>query len=93
MFLSGGIPVLTVSAPCLWSVGFGREASHIFPRGVLTTVTLIGDGAGMEWLVLESGVRQYFPPSQWLPLPHQEQGLIPSCWSRSLEGTSLLCFL
>ena len=38
------------------------------------------------WLVLESGVRQDFPSSQGLPLPRQEQGLIPSCCSRIPEG-------
>ena len=93
MFLSGGFHILTPSGQYLWSAGFDREASHIFPQGVLTTVTLIGAGTGMEWLVLESGVRRYFPSTQWLPLPHPEQGPIPSCWSRSLEGTSLLRFL
>lgn len=88
MLLSGA-SLYRLQALSVWSTGFGREASHIFPQGVLTTITLIGAGAGMEWVVLESGVRQYFPSSQachypirskvWSQVAGAEALRVPAC--------------
>lgn len=67
--------------------GFDVDANHIFPRGVLDTVTLIECVAGM------GGARE--PPAgceagplsaQWPPLLCQEWGLLPSYWSGRPEG-------
>ena len=59
---------------------------RIFPQGVLAVIALVVCGAGNEGVRDGQGVRRGFLSAQWLSVLCQEQGLIPSCWSRSSEG-------
>lgn len=56
--------------------GFGMDASHVFPQGVLVTVSLIG------YVVCVRGV---FLTSQWLSA-HRGEVCSPHAGSRSPEG-------
>ena len=62
------------------------DASHIFPQGVLVSITFVGGGA-RDW-----GVRAGARCEVGLPLcsvaitTYSGWGLILSCWSRSPEG-------
>lgn len=59
---------------------------RIFPQGVLAVIALVVCGAGNEGVRDGQGVRRGFLSAQWLSVLCQEQGLIPSCWSRSPKG-------
>lgn len=64
--------------------GFDVDTSHVFPRGVLTAITLIEGVAGAE--ALAQGEKWDFLSAQCLSPPCQGLNLIPSCGSRSPEG-------
>lgn len=72
--------------------GFGGRAgldvsiSHIFPEGLLATLTLVGSVLEMEGLGPETGMSQGFPSAQWLSLPYQGWDQVSCCWSRSPAG-------
>ena len=79
---------------CLWCEGFfffflkgcfDMDTSHIFPQGMLNAITLLG------WLVVLGDLkpvqseRRDFLSAQGLSPPYRRQGLLSSCWSRSLR--------
>lgn len=59
---------------------------HVFPLGVLATVTLLGGRAGDGAPRATARCELSFPYAQWPSSPYQEQRQVPACWSRSPMG-------
>lgn len=91
---------LHVSSSSFGRAGFEVIMSHIFPKGALAGIILVGDGAGMEFLEPEPGMSQAFYSAQWPTPSYWGQCWVPDCWSRNPEGwvrggsvpSSCVCF-
>lgn len=59
-FLCRTIPIQTACLHSLW-----WDTVHIFPQDVLSSITLVSDGAEQEGPKLEPSVRQDFSSTQW----------------------------
>ena len=65
--------------------GFDMEASHVFPQGVLTAVTLVQGGTRDRGARVGARYEARLPLCSVAIITLQGQGLIPGCCSRSPE--------
>ena len=90
--LNVGVSLYRLHVPNAFSgrAGFDMGTCHLFPQCVPEAITLVVGGAEIEGLELELGVRWDSLSIQCPSTPCQSSGMIPSCWSRSLEFQALL---
>lgn len=65
--------------------GFDMDSSHIFPQGMMASITKIRGVIGIEGFKACGVCEVGFPLCSVAVTPCQVWGLLPSCWNRSAE--------
>lgn len=79
IYVQASLYILYVTRDFGKRAGFYVNMNHIFPKGVLAVITLVGMWLDMEMLRAEPGVNWSFTLVQWPSLPYQRQGGVFSC--------------